>query len=161
MLEFVLSKFVLGICAILVIAVIISGFSDTQDELETKTALRTLAALSEVFHKVDDAHAPVGLRFDLMPQMCLGFTKVVIAPGSISMLGDEGRLSIELPDDVILLTKASAGPSADILEAVPPVSIFVEKRFSSSEAWIVIYLENLDATSVTSSVNLSHSSIVL
>ena len=70
-------------------------------------------------------------------------------------------LRLTLRHDVILLTQASAGPSADILEAVPPVSIFVEKRFSSSEAWIVIYLENLDATSVTSSVNLSHSSIVL
>lgn len=161
MLESLLSKFVLGVCAIMVFALVSSGFASTQDEVDDRLALGTLGALSDLIGSVGRANEPVSFRFDLLPSMCPGFDRLEIASGSISMVSEGGRLSVEIPGGLLLLSGAHAVDSCEKLEVWPPASIVIERRSTSLFQGTVIYVENLDATSVTSSANLSHSLGVL
>jgi hypothetical protein len=161
MLESFLSKFVMGMCAILIIAAISSSFVSTQDYADERVAIGTLRSLSELIFAVDRVTEPVSLRFDLLPTMCPKFDRLELAPGSISMVGEEGRISVEVPDGLVILSAPHQGKICEKLEAWPPSKIIVERQFADSGPRTVIYVENLDATTVTSSANRSHSSSVL
>ena len=101
------------------------------------------------------------MLFDLHPFMFQKFESLEMTPGSISLLGEGGRLSVEVPENLVFQRDSPQGIVIEKLEVWPPASIVIERRMTDEVLRTVIYVENLDATSVTSSVNLSHSSTVL
>jgi hypothetical protein len=161
MIESFLSKFVMGVCAILVIAAVSSSFAGTQEEADINVADETLKALSDLICSVASANEPMRMLFDLHPFMFQKFESLEMTHGSISLLGDSRRLSVEVPENLVFQRDSPQGIIIEKLEVWPPASIIIERRMTDEVLRTVIYVENLDATSVTSSVNLSHSSTVL
>lgn len=162
MLEFVLSKFVLAICAMMVIGAVTGEFLGVQEQAVDSTEEKALRSIADLVVEVDGSRQPMLVVCRLTSAECPPGRELVIRPGALTLRGGGSSFSVAIPADVTLLSSHGAGAQiADHLMASIPVKVIIERQANASGVRTAIYMESFEETSFTRSANLLHSSLVL
>jgi len=162
MLELTLSRFTLTICAVVIMASFIGIFTASNESIERQSMERGLDGIARLIIEADASNSPSDFRLEIEHLYPLEKCHLVLRKGVILGWMGESIYAIELPEDIILMRK-SQEKEWNVVEVEIHAydDVHILRRNAPEGLETVIYIENLDATSPTTSANRSHSSNVL
>jgi hypothetical protein len=157
-LEFVLSRTVMGACAVVLIVIIVPLLTSPMEQAEERLARDQLAQLANELRRAASAPYELSIRLGTDALLSGEGDRLCLEKGSIWLVRGLARLAEEVPEDITLFMLSKAGPMQVLQAEVLPGGIVLVTRTRHHDGFVTrAYIENFEATLETVDANVSTS----
>jgi hypothetical protein len=160
--EFVLSKLLLVVLGVAIIASFAGMFGGLDERTELRSAKDCVSRLAEVFNRISSSNGVAECRLVMSEMLPSKDCRLEIARGSLWLIWNDLRCPAEISQEFALVEEVNSSTmQAERLSCGYGDVLIVESHFIRDKRMLSVHIENVSTSTLIAFTNLSHSEIVL